>query len=143
MNNNDPKIIIGRVVAVNGTTPGPASGISYSIVASIPDTGPVRMDNQKPARRWPDELWIEAVPTTRGKNLVFGIWEASVLTWHFLEFPSFADCPSTNAQSRALKLLASVGGSGVLTVPGILPDTDVGTSGGGTAGNDFNGFNPD
>jgi len=122
MNNNDPKIIIGRVVAVNGTTPGPASGISYAIVASIPDVGPVRMENQKPARRWPDDLWLEAVPTTPGKNLVFGIWEASVLTWHFLEFPSFAAC-SASTQNLTNNLPQVPGTSGTL-IPG------TGTAGG-------------
>jgi len=109
----DPRPIIGRIVAVAGTTPGPASGISYTIACHDANVdGVYRLDGQKPVRRWPDTL--DTVAWSVG-SMVQGIVDANVVQWHTLELPDFGACPDNSGQSQMLEMLRS--GSGFLNVP--------------------------
>ena len=103
----DPRLILGRIVGVNGTTPGPASGISYTIKCHDPNVeGPYSLSNQKPIRRWPDTL--DTVAFAVG-SMVQGIVDANVVQWHSMEMPDFAECPSNSGGSGMLELLRSGG----------------------------------
>jgi len=109
----DPRPIIGRVVSVQGTTPGPASGIAYTIACYDANVdGVYRLEGQKPIRRWPDTL--DTVAWVVG-SLVHGIVDANVVTWHTMELPDFGACPDNTGQSQMLEMLRS--GSGFLNIP--------------------------
>lgn len=108
-----PRLILGRVVEVSGTTPGPASGITYTIACHDPQVdGPFRVTNQRPVRRWPDA--IDTVAFAVG-SMVVGVSDAGVLQWHSMEMPDFGACPDNSGQSNLLALLRS--GGGFLDVP--------------------------
>jgi len=50
----------GVIVSHQGTSPGPASGITYTVRVNMPE-GPVEMSNVRPhGNRYPDELKITA-----------------------------------------------------------------------------------
>jgi hypothetical protein len=100
---NDPRLILGIITAVNGTTPGPASGITYTIMVSDPATaGTFPMEGQTPYSRWPDELDIVAlVPGVP----VLGAALGGEITWHFWEQPAFADCPAGLTEEQRLALM--------------------------------------
>ena len=103
----DPRPIIGRVVSVQGTTPGPASGIAYTIACHDANVdGVYRLEGQKPIRRWPDTL--DTVAWYVG-SLVQGIVDANVVTWHTLELPDFADCPANDGGGQMIELLRTGG----------------------------------
>jgi hypothetical protein len=94
----DPRLILGRIVSVEGTTPGPASGITYTIAVHDPQVeGIFRLERQKPVQRWPDALDIVAL---RPGQLVIGAVAANAVQWHFHEYPAFRDCATpANLQS--------------------------------------------
>lgn len=88
----DPRLILGRIVTIIGTTPGPASGISYTIAVHDPATeGVYRLERQAPIKRWPDDIDVEACDEG---SIVIGTVSANRVQWHFYEYPAFADCPS-------------------------------------------------
>jgi len=122
-----PRIILGRIVEVNGTTPGPASGISYTIACHDPQVdGPFRVVNQRPIRRWPDA--IDTVAFAVG-SMVVGVSDASILQWHSMEMPDFGACPDNSGQSQLLNMLRNGGAFGP-NLPGINTDvTAVGNDG--------------
>ena len=127
---NDPRIILGVITAVNGTTPGPASGITYTIMVSDPATaGTFPMEGQVPYSRWPDELDIVAL--TPGVPVI-GAALGGEITWHFWEQPAFADCPAGLTEQQRLALLTGGGLAALIpsgpgfseTIPGGPPDTN-------------------
>lgn len=112
----DPRLILGRIQTVNGTSPGPASGITYTIGVHDPNVeGVYTLENQAPMQRWPNELDITAVSVG---TIVIGTAEANRIRWHFLEMPAFADCPSSNLAANAMRLLSSTGLTTLPNVPG-------------------------
>lgn len=99
----DPRPILGRVVAVQGTSPGPASGITYTIACHDANVdGVYRLEGQRPIRRWPDTL--DTVAWVVG-SMVQGIVDANTVTWHTMEMPDFGACPDNTGQSQMLKLI--------------------------------------
>lgn len=88
----DPRLILGRIAAVNGTSPGRASSISYTIAVHDPNVeGIFTLERQAPAKRLPDEIDIQAYNVG---DIVIGSIEANRVRWHFVELPAFADCPT-------------------------------------------------
>ena len=123
----DPRVILGVITASTGTSPGPSSGITYTIAVSDPATaGVFSMDGQKPLYRWPDELDIVAlVPGLP----VIGAMLGGEVTWHFMEQPAFADCPSgLTAQQRGALLRGEIErlASGFEVVQGLPTNPDAG-----------------
>lgn len=88
----DPRLILGKIVAVSGPSPGRASGISYRIAVHDPNTeGVFTLDGQRPVKRLPDTIDVEAFVVG---DIVVGSVEANRVRWHFQELPAFADCPT-------------------------------------------------
>lgn len=134
----DPRPIIGRIVSVQGTTPGPASGITYTIACHDANVdGVYRLDGQKPIRRWPDT--IDTVAFAVG-SMVHGIVDANVVQWHSMEMPDFGECPDNSGQSQMLELLRN--GSGFLTLP-TGPNTQTGGIDSATPGTPAGGGSQD
>jgi hypothetical protein len=122
----DPRLILGRIKTVDGVSPGPSSGISYTISVHDPNNeGIYTLINQAPVQRWPAGLDINAMPVG---SIVIGSVEANRVRWHFVEMPAFADCPSNNFASNAMQLLTS-------SAAGVLPPagTQQGTIGSGSS----------
>lgn len=112
----DPRIILGRIVSVEGVSPGPATGISYTIAVHDPEVaGIFRLDGQRPIQRWPDTLDTVALPAGM---LVMGAIEAKVIRWHFMEMPAFKDCASTAPAALIARRFAELGGIGGGVLPG-------------------------
>jgi hypothetical protein len=108
----DPRLILGRIASVNGTSPGPSSGITYTIGVHDPNVeGVYTLNNQAPMQRWPNDLDITAVPAG---TIVIGTAEANRIRWHFMEMPAFADCPSSNFAATAMRLLNNGIGNNLL-----------------------------
>ena len=61
MRGDDVKVWPGIVMSVIGTTPGPASGITYQ-VAVFTDQGTVHLEMEPVGARFPDELQTIAAP---------------------------------------------------------------------------------
>lgn len=109
----DPRIIAGVVLSHNGQSPGPASGITYTIATSDPNAaGVFNMQRQTPVVRWPDVLDTVAIPDGTG---VIGVSVGARVSWHFMELPDFGACPDNTGQSQMLEMLRS--GSGFLNIP--------------------------
>jgi hypothetical protein len=124
-----PRIILGRVVEVSGTSPGPASGITYTIACHDPQVdGVFRVTNQRPVRRWPET--IDTVAFEVG-TMVVGVTDTSVLQWHSMEMPDFGACPDNSGQSRLLDMLKE--GVVLLQDLPVPPDTVVGTLSGSSS----------
>jgi hypothetical protein len=88
----DPRLILGRITAVNGASPGRASTISYTIAVHDPNVeGIFTLERQAPTKRLPDEIDIQAYNVG---DIVIGSIEANRVRWHFVELPAFADCPT-------------------------------------------------
>ncbi len=97
----DPRPIIGRVVAVQGTTPGPAGGISYTIdVQDSGGDGVFRLEDQVPQFRWPDA--IDTVALAVG-SLVNGCMAQNRVVWWFIERFEFAECPQVGEQAMQMR----------------------------------------
>ena len=127
---NDPRPVVGIVTAVNGTSPGPSSGITYTLMVSDPATaGAFPMEGQRPFRRWPDELDVVAF------DLGFpvdGVCIGGEIIWKDIELPAFADCPAGLTEQQRLALLTGGGLAALIpsgpgfseTIPGGPPDTN-------------------
>lgn len=88
----DPRLILGKIIAVNGRSPGRASEISYTIAVHDPNTeGVFTLDGQRPAKRLPDTIDVDAFVVG---DIVVGSVEANRVRWHFQELPAFAECPT-------------------------------------------------
>lgn len=88
----DPRLILGKIIAVQGTSPGRASTISYTIAVHDPNTeGVFTLEGQRPVKRLPDTIDVEAFIVG---DIVVGSVEANRVRWHFQELPAFADCPT-------------------------------------------------
>jgi hypothetical protein len=124
----DPRVIIGRIVSVEGTTPGPATFISYTIAVHDSNVeGIFRLEGQRPIQRWPDTLDTVALPVGM---LVMGAIEANVVRWHFMEMPAFKDCAAANPNGLTARRLED-SGIGPRLIPIVPP-----VAGGGTIGGD-------
>jgi hypothetical protein len=97
---NEQRFIRGTILSAQGTYPGPASGITYTIRADLPE-GPVTLTGQAPnAWRWPDELDIDPEPMLQNKRrrvlgVLMGQWDtgrAADIEWLFIEPPAFGPC---------------------------------------------------
>lgn len=88
----DPRLILGRISAVNGPEQGPAREITYRINVHDPNVdGVFTLENQTPLKRWPPEVDIIAYKVG---DIVVGSMEANRVRWHFMEMPAFAECPT-------------------------------------------------
>jgi hypothetical protein len=88
----DPRLILGRISAVNGTSPGRASSISYTIAVHDANVeGIFTLEQQVPVKRLPDEIDIQAYIVG---DIVVGSIEANRVRWHFVELPAFGPCPT-------------------------------------------------
>lgn len=125
----DPRLILGRIVEVQGQSPGPASGITYTI--AVHDTnveGIYRLERQTPVQRWPDQ--IDVVALRRGQ-LVIGAVAANVVQWHFHEYPAFREC-GPDPQAIQLRIDEGAGAIGppevvvgpgdIISIPDVNPD---------------------
>lgn len=111
----DPRPILGRIIAVAGNTPGPASGITYTIACHDANVdGVYRLDGQRPIRRWPDAL--DTVAWAVG-SMVHGIVDANIVQWHSMEMPDFGACPDSGGNGAMLELLRSGGVPGLFNPP--------------------------
>lgn len=109
----DPRLIIGKIIAVEGATPGPASRISYTIAVHDPNVdGIFTLTRQTPMKRLPDTLDVDAYIVG---DIVVGSVEANRVRWHFQELPAFADCPTLTPPSPIVSPTDS------LTIPPITP----------------------
>lgn len=123
----DPRAIIGRIVSVEGVSPGPATFISYTIAVHDPNVeGIFRLEGQRPIQRWPDALDTVALPVGM---LVMGATEANVIRWHFMEMPAFKDCAAAVPNATLAQRFANLGG--LNGIPPILPPTSGGSNIGG------------
>jgi hypothetical protein len=94
----DPRLILGRITAVNGASPARASTISYTIAVHDPNVeGIFTLERQAPTKRLPDEIDIQAYSVG---DIVIGSIEANRVRWHFVELPAFADCPTLTPPAR-------------------------------------------
>lgn len=119
----DPRLIIGRIVSVEGTSPGPATFISYTIAVHDPAVeGIFRLEGQRPIQRWPDLLDTVALPVGM---LVIGAIEANVVRWHFMELPAFADCTEAAPAATIARRFQEL--SGMTLGPGGLGPITPGT----------------
>jgi hypothetical protein len=104
--------IKGRIIAIAGTNPGPASGITYTI-GVIWRGGAFTVDGQRPSSvRWPDSIGgepahVRAYPVGA---LVPGDYDVdkSEVYWWFSEWPDAGTC------SQAI-------GGGNQLPPGVVP----------------------
>lgn len=95
-------IITGVVERVNGTSPGPSSGITYDITANLP-SGPVRLTNQRPSVwRYGDAVDIDAGLLVG--RLVIGAMIGQYLWWEFYEPQAFALCPGVTPPPNPLTI---------------------------------------
>lgn len=89
----DPRLILGRIVTVNGPEQGRASLISYTIAVHDSSVeGVYRLNRQVPLQRWPDQVDIRA---RQVGDIVIGTVSANRVQWHFHEYPAFAACPGS------------------------------------------------
>lgn len=96
----DPRLILGRIVSSHGTSPGPASGITYTIAVHDPQVeGVFRLERQKPVQRWPDDIDVVAL---RDGQLVVGAIAANAVQWHFHEYPAFRECAAGVAPQQII-----------------------------------------
>ena len=86
---NQSGLYYGIVVSVQGTNPGAASGITYTIDVNMPD-GVMRFTGVKPAwNRPPDTIDTKAAPVNTAilVSLVAGVVQAFIP-----EFPDWQSC---------------------------------------------------
>lgn len=83
--------IDGTISAVSGATPGPASGIAYTIKYN--DNGSViELSQQVPVmRQWPDEIDTDGAAQIGTKAFGF-MTEEGRIWWFFQERPVIQDC---------------------------------------------------
>lgn len=107
--------IFGRIVSVQGTNPGPASGITYTISVNW-NGGTFNVDGQYPSHvRWPDSIGgepahVRAYPVGA---IVPGDFDepARRVSWWFAEWPDAGTCSQAIGQSNQLP-------------PGVIPPKD-------------------
>lgn len=85
------EVIHGVVESVQGTNPGPASGITYTVLVNMPDRSEsVRFAGVVPHNtRYPDDMDIRAA--TPG-SVVSGVLIHGELQLTIIEIPDFAEC---------------------------------------------------
>ena len=116
----DPRLILGRIAAVNGPQQGPAREITYRINVHDPNVeGVFTLENQTPLKRWPPEVDIIAYKVG---DIVVGSMEANRVRWHFVELPAFGPCPTVPAPQPV------VSPEDPLVIPPITPYPSVQTS---------------
>lgn len=105
----------GVVMSVQGTTPGPASGISYTVGINLA-SGVRIVDGVKPhGNRWPDALDIDGAAMVNqpiGGEVVGGR-----VLWKFFEPPVLRTCDGTVIEWRLPAPMQPVFPGGPLTVP--------------------------
>lgn len=83
---------IGVVVSVQGTDPGPASGITYTVDVNIPSVGVQRVAGvSSDFGRYPDELDVRAQPVDTACAVY--IMPNGFMQFDLREIPDFAECP--------------------------------------------------
>lgn len=129
-----PQPIWGRVLAYSGESPGPASGITYTIEWWQEGTGVLYASGLSPSiPRWPDSVKVDAYPVD---TLVQGMIWANEIRWLFRELPSLMECQDSNGGGGALRRPPTFGsGLGTGTPPG-------GGGGGGGEGTTGPGTDP-
>lgn len=111
---NDPRTVIGIVTEVHGTSPGPSSGITYTLMVSDPATaGAFKMEGQRPFRRWPDD--VDVVAFDLGFP-VDGVCIGGEIIWKDIELLAFADCPAGLTEQQRLAMLEASG-----IIRGVIP----------------------
>lgn len=122
---NGVRSIDGTVRSVQGTTPGPSSGISYTIVYTE-DGGPVVLSGQVPVmRQWPDEVDIDGQECV-GKKVAGLMTEEGRIWWWFAERPVGRQCGTGQASAlrgRPGQIIPPVL-PGAKSVPGVDPGVD-------------------
>lgn len=84
--------ICGIITEYTGTSPGPASGITYTIKANMPQ-GVVVIPGCTPSSwRWPDSIPVDAQAMV--DTVVLGVLTESVVQWSFIERPALEECGS-------------------------------------------------
>jgi hypothetical protein len=97
-------LIAGRIVGHNGTSPGPAAGITYTIEAIMPDGGSLVLENQVPGIERETFVDVKAVEAERP---VYGILNGFVnggvgyIAWLFREMVYWGECGEQPAPVEA------------------------------------------
>jgi hypothetical protein len=80
----------GTIAAVHGTSPGPASGITYDVDVNEPGVGVMRLEGVAPHhQRWPDH--IDTVAASVGDLVAVAIVGKSV-QFHIVETADTTEC---------------------------------------------------
>lgn len=100
------EILPGIVRSFAGTSPGPASGLTYTIDAYFPRAGLVTLAGQTPAcERRPDTVDVTAVAIGTG---VLGIlFDGQIIQWMFRELDAYAECPTGAGAGGIAEMLRS------------------------------------
>lgn len=122
--------ITGVIVAREGTSPGPASAMLYTIDANIPGSGVVRLTGQRPMDAYPDEVDVIGRAVGRGVHgIIVGAWPGGQVQWDFTELLAFGLCPGVTPPAGLGMMIDPVTG---LPVPVIPPPGGGPLSGTGT-----------
>lgn len=101
---NEETTIRGVIENVNGTSPGPSSGISYNITANLPGRGPTLLPYQLPSEwRYGDAVDIDAGLLV-GRKIIGTLDSNSNIWWHFTEPQAFALCPGVTPPPNPLTI---------------------------------------
>lgn len=86
---------IGAVTAASSATPGPASGITYTVTWETP-AGIVSQSGLAPSQRWPDDIdtvpYSVTDPTKRVAVRVIDIEGFLIFLFGSIELPDFVEC---------------------------------------------------
>lgn len=85
------QLVYGVVESVQGTNPGPASGITYTVKLNLPNQdGPVTIDGVVPHNnRRDDDLWIRAA---KPGTAVIGVLDGDDIQLTIIELDDYTDC---------------------------------------------------
>lgn len=122
-----PRVVIGRIVAVNGDRNAdgfyPAETVSYDIDVAIPAQGIVQMKRQLPQTR----LFVGSIELDAARLIgcsILGVLVLNKVRWEFVEPPALSACGSpTSRYGIAQSLLAAAGGGSVGPVQPTTPGT--------------------
>ncbi len=136
-----PQPIWGRVLAYSGESPGPASGITYTIEWWQEGTGVLYASGLTPSiPRWPDSVKVDAYPVD---TLVQGMIWAGEIRWLFRELPSLMECQDGGGNGGAARRPVSFGngfGTGTPSGGGSGGEGTIGPSTGPPVGGGFGEF---
>jgi len=85
------QVLHGVIESVQGQNPGPASGITYTVLFNMDGGIPVTFEGVRPHNtRYPDELDIQAA---KPGTVVSGVMIHQELQLTIIELPDFSPCP--------------------------------------------------